>query len=128
MVIFPSAARAAATYTQEARLPVDTGGIIVEVDATSATVGTVVTTVEVFDEAKSAWVALRDGSATNADVATQALADPGRASLMVHPALTEQKGAVNDRRYGVPVPRKVRISCVVAGATVTFSVSLVPTK
>lgn len=127
MIVFPSAARAAATYTQEVRVPADCEGVLIMTDSTSATVGTVDTQVEVYDDAKAAWVAMRDGEATPAAITTGAIGDPARSELLLHPATTLQKTGA-ERRYPVGVPTKLRIAAVVAGATVTFSVSLKPLR
>jgi hypothetical protein len=109
--LLPSLSRAANTYTSD--LQDNSGafaGIYVFAKVTVPNGGSVTVTVQGYDETTGTYFDLLVGAAIST-ATTQV--------LLVYPGVTKVTNLIDDR----PLPMKYRVSCVVATAAVTFSVS-----
>lgn len=110
--IFPSAARAATTYTSDAFENLENVGARFFINITDVTGGgTVTVKVQNFDPASQTWIDVPEA-------VTTALAAVAGTTLTVYPGIEEDPNVC----IAIPLGRKWRLHVTVAVATTTFSI------
>lgn len=109
--IFPSAARAATTYTSNEIYNGIFPGVRLFIDITNANGGTVTAKIQNLDPVSGNWVDLGGG-------VSAALGTNGTSTLTVYPGVSESANV----DIADPLGQRWRVSVTVATATVTFSI------